>query len=44
LPHERGVQRVLGLARLLDGMDLRAQVVGAQEIVRDAQAPGWVSL
>jgi hypothetical protein len=38
------VQRVLGIARLLDWVDLGAQVVGAQEIVRDAQAPRRVSL
>jgi hypothetical protein len=34
----------LALARLLDRMDLRAQVVGAQEVVGDAQAAGGVPL
>jgi hypothetical protein len=33
----------LSFARLLDRMDLRAQVVGAQEIVGDAQAAGGVA-
>jgi hypothetical protein len=32
------MQSELALARLLDRMDLRAQVVGAQEVVRDPQA------
>jgi hypothetical protein len=32
------MQSELVLAGCLDGMDLRAQVVGAQEIVRDPQA------
>jgi hypothetical protein len=38
------MQRVLGLARIFYGVDLRAQIVGAQEVVRDAQAPRRVSL
>jgi hypothetical protein len=33
----------LALARLLDRMDLRAQVVGAQIVVGDAQAPRVVA-
>jgi len=33
----------LALARLLDRMDLRAKVVGAQEIVGDPQSPCGVS-
>src|SRR6267378_1706893 len=37
--HERRVQYALFLARFLDRMDLRPQVIGAQEIVGDAQAP-----
>jgi hypothetical protein len=32
------MQGELALAGFLDGMDLRAQVVGAQEIIRDPQA------
>src|SRR5687768_5633418 len=42
--HERGVKRELGLARLLDRMDLRPQVIGAQKIVRDPQSSGRVAL
>jgi hypothetical protein len=38
------MQRPLGLAGLLDGMDLRAQVVGAQEVVGDPQPAGRVTL
>jgi hypothetical protein len=34
----------LRFARFLDRMDLGTQVVGAQEIVRDAQAPRRVAL
>jgi hypothetical protein len=34
----------LALARLLERMDLGAQVVGAQEIVRDPQPAGRVAL
>jgi hypothetical protein len=37
------VQTPLALARLLDRMDLRAQVVGAQEIVANPQAAGGVA-
>jgi len=37
------MQRALPLARLLDRMDLRAQVVGAQEIVGDPQPAGRVA-
>jgi hypothetical protein len=33
----------LGCARLLDGMDLRPQVIGAQEVIRDPQPPGRVA-
>jgi hypothetical protein len=32
------MQAQLGVARLLDRMDLRPQVVGAQEVVGDPQA------
>jgi hypothetical protein len=32
------VQAKLAIARLLDRMDLRPQVVGAQEVVGDPQA------
>jgi hypothetical protein len=38
------MQPQLALARLLDRMDLRAQVVGAQVVVRDLQPAGRVSL
>jgi hypothetical protein len=38
------VKPPLSLARLLDRMDLRPQVVGAQEIVRDAQAARGIAL
>jgi hypothetical protein len=38
------VQRVLGVVRLLDRMDFRAQVVRAQEVVGDAQPAGVVPL
>jgi len=38
------VQAPLGVARLLDRMDLRPQVVGAQEIVGDPQPAGRVAL
>ena len=39
--HHRRVQGALGVARLLHGMDLGTQVVGAQEIVADGEpAPG----
>jgi hypothetical protein len=31
------MQTALALARLLDRMDFRAQVIGAEEIVRDPQ-------
>jgi hypothetical protein len=31
------MQLALGDARLIDRMDLRAQVIGAQEVVRDPQ-------
>jgi hypothetical protein len=33
----------LGGARLLDRMDLRPQVIGAQEVVRDPQPPGRIA-
>jgi hypothetical protein len=38
------MQRLLAGARLLDRMDFRPQVIGAQVIVRDAQASGRVAL
>jgi hypothetical protein len=38
------MQRSLALARLVDRMDLRAQVVRAEEIVGDPQPPGRVAL
>jgi len=38
------VQFALGNARLLDRVDLRAQVIGAQEIVGDPQPAGRVAL
>jgi hypothetical protein len=34
----------LALARFFDRMDLRPQVVGAQEVVADPQPPGRVAL
>jgi hypothetical protein len=37
------MQPALSLARLLDRMDLRAQVVSAQEVVGDPQAAGGVA-
>jgi len=42
--HERSVELALGLARLLDRMDLRPQVVGAQEVVGDPQPAGGIPL
>jgi hypothetical protein len=41
--HERGVQAPLRIARLLDRMDLRPQVIRAQEIVGDPQPSRGVS-
>jgi hypothetical protein len=38
------VQAALAVARLLERMDLRAQVIRAQEIVRDLQPAGRVAL
>jgi len=38
------MKRDLVLARLLHRMDLRAQVVGAQEVVGDPQAARGVAL
>jgi hypothetical protein len=38
------MQPQLALARLLDRMDLRAQIVGAQEVVGDSQPSGRVAL
>jgi hypothetical protein len=38
------VQRELAFARFLDRMDLGAQVIGAQEVVRDPQPAGRVAL
>jgi hypothetical protein len=37
------MQAQLRLARLLDRMDLRPQVIGAQEIIRDPQAACGIS-
>jgi hypothetical protein len=37
------MQAPLGVTRLLDRMDFRAQVVGAQEIVGDPQPAGRVA-
>jgi len=34
----------LALARFLDRMDLRPQVIGAQEVVADPQPAGGVAL
>jgi hypothetical protein len=38
------MQLSLALARFLDRMDLRPQVVGAQEVVADPQPAGRVAL
>jgi hypothetical protein len=38
------MQRPLRLAGLLHRMDLRAQVIGAQEVVGDPQPAGRVAL
>ncbi len=38
LPHQGLVKVELPFSRLLDRMDLRAQVIGAQEVVGDPQA------
>jgi len=38
------MQATLGIARFLDRMHLRPQVVGAQEIVRDPQVACGVAL
>jgi hypothetical protein len=38
------MQAPLAVARLLDRMDLRAQVVGAQEVVGDPEPAGGVPL
>jgi len=37
------MKRELAFARLLDRMDLRAQVVRAQKVVRDPQPAGGVA-
>jgi len=37
------MQAPLGVTRLLDRMDFRAQVIGAQEIVGDPQSSRGVS-
>jgi hypothetical protein len=37
------MQRALPIARFLDRMNLRAQVIGAQEIVGDLQPAGRVA-
>jgi hypothetical protein len=41
--HQGFMQAQLRLARLLDRMDLRPQVIGAQEIIRDPQAACGIS-
>jgi hypothetical protein len=38
------VKRPLGIVGFLDRMDLRPQVIGAQEIVGDPQPSGRVAL
>jgi len=38
------MQAPLRVTRFLDRMDFRAQVIGAQEIVRDPQPAGRVAL
>jgi len=38
------MQPQLGVAGLLDRVDLRAQVIGAQEVVGDPQPAGGVAL
>ena len=42
--HQRGMQRLLARTGLFERMHLRPQVVGAQKIVRNAQASGRVAL
>jgi hypothetical protein len=42
--HQLGVQAALGVAGLLDRVDLRPQVIGAQEIVGEPQPCGGVAL
>jgi hypothetical protein len=42
--HQAGVKGPLAVARLLDRMDFRPQVVGAQEIVGDPKPSGRVAL
>jgi hypothetical protein len=37
------MQPALGVARLLDWMDLRPQVVGAQKVIGDPQSSGGVA-
>ena len=43
LRHQRGMEAALGVVGFLGRMDFRPQVIGAQEIVRDAQASGRIS-
>jgi hypothetical protein len=43
LCHQRGMEAALGIVGLLDRMDFGPQVIGAQEVVRDAQPSGRVS-
>jgi hypothetical protein len=38
------VQAALAIARLLDRMDLRPQVIGAQEVVGDPEPAGGIPL
>jgi hypothetical protein len=42
--HQLGMQALLPLARLLDRVDLRPEIVRAQEIVGDPQPTGRVAL
>jgi hypothetical protein len=42
--HQLRVKLQLGIARLLDRMHLRPQVIGANEIVRDPQPSGRVAI
>ena len=43
LGHQCRMERALGVVGLLDRMQFGPQIVGAQEIVRDAQASGRVA-
>jgi hypothetical protein len=37
------MQRLLSRTGFFERVHLRAQVIGAQEVIRDAQAPGWIA-